>query len=296
MKWLIVGGGGQFGCAMQAELANAGVEFVVLSHARLDITNENAVMSVFKEIRPEIVLNAAAWTNVDDAEGAESEARLVNAFGPGVLAKACSINSSKFVHLSTDYVFSGISRRPWSESEVPNPVSAYGRTKAEGELLVQSLYPEGSFILRTAWLYSPWGRNFAKIMVQLALEGKDEIEVIDDQVGQPTLALDLAKRIHQMIDTGLAPGIYHGTNSGSTSWFNFAREIFQLAGADPDRVIPVESNRYLRAARRPAYSVLGHDGWSRAGLNPMRDWQEALQDGFPAIISAVRQGRERNGI
>lgn len=287
MKWLIVGGEGQLGRSMQAELAFAGIEFLALNRAQLDITNENEVMRVFDQVQPGVVLNAAAWTSVDEAESMESDARLVNAYGPSLLAKACSIIDSKFVHISTDYVFSGISHKPCSETEALDPVSAYGRTKAEGERLVQDSYRQGSFIVRTAWLYSPWGQNFVKTMVRLALRETKTVEVVNDQIGQPTSALDLARQIHQMIGRGVTPGIYHGTNSGRATWFDFAREIFLLSDADPDRVIPVDSSKYVRPAKRPAYSVLGHDGWIRAGIQPMQDWREALKETMPAIISAA---------
>lgn len=287
MTWLIIGGDGQLGRAMQVELTYAGIEFLALNRTQLDITNENKVMRVFDEAQPGVVLNAAAWTSVDDAERLESDARLVNAYGPGLLAKACSIMHSKFVYVSTDYVFSGTSHEPWSEAEVPDPVSAYGRTKVEGERLVQASYRQGSFIVRTAWLYSPWGQNFVKTMVRLASREARTVEVVNDQIGQPTSALDLARQIHQMIDRGVAPGIYHGTNSGRGTWFDLAREIFLLSGADPERVIPVDSSKYVRPAKRPVFSVLGHDGWGRAGMHPMRDWREALKEAMPAIISAV---------
>lgn len=290
MKWLVVGGNGQLGRAMQAELSKSGIEVLSLDRSQLDITNKNEIMHIFKEELPDVVLNAAAWTNVDDAEGAEEDARLVNAYGPGLLAKACSLIDAKFVHISTDYVFSGVSKKPWAEGEVLAPVSAYGRMKAEGEQLVQEFYGRGSFIVRTAWLYSPWGGNFVKTMVRLALRETRLVDVVNDQIGQPTSALDLAAQIHQMIDRDVAPGIYHGTNSGQATWFEFARYIFELSGADRNRVQPVDSAHYPRSAKRPSYSVLGHQHWLDEGMVPMRDWRDALKDVLPAIINAVNLG------
>lgn len=290
MKWLIVGGDGQLGLAMKAELAEFGKEFVSLSRSQLDITNGEEISDVFKRIRPDVVLNAAAWTRVDDAENAEMEAELVNSYGPGLLAKACASAGTKFVHISTDYVFSGVSKAPWSEAETLSPLSAYGRTKAGGERLVQEYYKEGSFIVRTAWLYSPWSQNFAKTMVRLALQETKRVDVVNDQIGQPTSASDLAAQIHKMIDRDVAPGIYHGTNSGQASWFEFAKYIFELSGADPDRVQPVDSSHYPRPARRPSFSVLGYQNWINEGIAPMRSWQEALQEVLPTIINNVSLG------
>lgn len=290
MKWLIVGGDGQLGRAMQEELSKTGIEVQSFNRLQLDITNENEIMRIFKEAQPNVVLNAAAWTNVDDAENAEAAARAVNAFAPGLLAGACSAIDSKFVHISTDYVFSGISNKPWAEGEAPAPTTVYGRTKVEGEGLVQGCYRDGSFIVRTAWLYSQWGQNFVKSMIRLAAQEEKTVNVVNDQLGQPTSASDLASQIHQMIDRDVAPGIYHGTNSGEATWFEFARYIFELSGADPERVIPVDSNTYVRSAKRPVYSVLGHERWAQVSMQPMRDWRQALKAAMPVIVRAVNLG------
>ena len=290
MKWLIVGGSGQLGRAMQTELSNSGINVLSFDRSQLDVTNNEKIIRIFKDELPDVVLNAAGWTNVDAAESAEEDARLVNAYGPGLLAKACSLIDAKFVHISTDYVFSGISKRPWAEESMPAPVSAYGRTKAEGEKLVQESSLHDFFIIRTSWLYSPWGKNFVKTMVRLALQEAGSVEVVCDQIGQPTSALDLAAQIHRMIDHDVAPGIYHGTNSGKASWFEFAQHIFELLGTDLDRIFPVDSAHYPRPAKRPMYSVLGHQRWIDEGLTPMRDWREALENVLPTIIQAMSLG------
>ena len=289
MTWLIVGGNGQLGRAMQAELFIHGIEFLSLDHAQLDITNEVEIRSVLRSARPNIVLNAAAWTRVDDAEGSETEARKVNAFGAGCLAKNCLLINSKLVHISTDYVFSGFSNNPWSEGDDVNPISAYGRTKAEGEVLVQELSQHEALIVRTAWLYSPWGKNFAKTMLRLALHETRKVEVVSDQIGQPTSAKDLVRQIRKMVDANVPPGIYHGTNGGEATWFDFAREIFSIAGADPKRVIPVESSKYMRVAKPPSYSVLGHNMWVKVEMKPMNNWNDALKEAMPSIISSLRK-------
>ena len=287
VKWLIVGGDGQLGHAMQDELSDSGARFDSLSRMNLDITIESEVQSVLEKYRPDVVVNAAAWTNVDAAEVAEEGARKSNALGPLYLAQACSKSHTKLVHISTDYVFSGKSRIPWAENAVLNPISAYGRTKAEGEKLVLKNNPGGSYIVRTAWLYGAWGRNFVKTMLKIALHDTKSVEVVSDQIGQPTFAADLATQIVRLIATGTLPGIFHGTNSGEASWFEFAQEIFELAGADPDRVKPVNSISQQRQAVRPVYSVLGHDHWSEVGIAPMRPWREALKVAMPGMLNSM---------
>jgi dTDP-4-dehydrorhamnose reductase len=239
-------------------------------------------------LSPNVLVNCAAWTDVDGAETNELEASRVNGDGAENLAMVAKNCGTKLIHVSTDYVFSGESKSPWQVNDAINPKSAYGRTKADGETRVLATYPENSSIVRTAWLYSPWGTNFAKTMTRLAINGDGVVRVVIDQMGQPTSATDLAK---QLVELGLSSspeGIYHGTNSGQATWFDFAQEIFKLAGADENRVVGVSSIEYPRAAKRPLNSVLSHDEWDRTSLNPMRDWRIALVEAMPAIISAVK--------
>jgi len=290
MKWMILGGDGQLGRAMALELSSSGTEFISLNRVQLDITNQSNIRAWLAKELPEVVLSAAGWTNVDLAETEEDKAQQVNALGPKLLATACAEMGAKFVQISTDYVFSGNTNTPWKEDAERSPVSAYGRTKAAGEEFVLDMYPEGSFIVRTAWLYSAWGKNFVKTMLKIALGEIRNVEVVSDQVGQPTSANDLAVQIHKMINHRVRPGVYHGTNSGQASWFDLAQRIFTSVGADPNRVIAVDSARFPRPAKRPSYSVLGHDHWLEEGLNPMRSWQYALDDALPAVFQAVKHG------
>lgn len=290
MKWVVLGGEGQLGRAMSAELKKNNADFISLSHMQLDITNQKDIDSCFRSDLPDVVLNAAAWTNVDLAESQEEKAFSINAQGPRLIAEACAKIGAKFIHISTDYVFSGISNSPWSETSDVAPVSAYGRAKAAGERSVLDVYSRGSFVVRTAWLYSPWGKNFVKTMLKFALDGTGSVEVVTDQVGQPTSAGDLAQQIYQMIDQNVSPAIYHGTNSGQASWFELAQKIFDLAEMDRERVIAVNSNRFPRPAKRPAYSVLGDSRWMREGMHPMQSWQDALSDAFPIILQAIKRG------
>lgn len=290
LKWMILGGESQLGRAMGAELTTTNTEFIKLSRSQLDITSEDEIHSYFSSELPDVVLNAAAWTNVDLAESHEDEALLINAHGPKLIAEACSKFGARFVNISTDYVFSGAPDSPWSETSDVAPVSAYGRTKAAGERVVLNTYPKGSYIVRTAWLYSPWGKNFVKTMLRFALRETGSIEVVNDQFGQPTSVYDLAGQIQRMIVKELPPGIYHGTNRGATTWFELAQKIFELAQIDFDRVVPVNSSQFPLPARRPSYSVLGHNNWVKEGLQPMQSWQDALVDAFPTILQAVNQG------
>jgi dTDP-4-dehydrorhamnose reductase len=256
----------------------------------LNIARAPNVLSAITNLKPSVIVNCAAWTDVDGAEDKEDEAFRVNADGAENVAIAAKRCGAKLVHVSTDYVFSGESQSPWQIADEMNPQSAYGRTKAHGERRVLETYFESSLIVRTAWLYSPWGKNFAKTMTNLAIKGVGEVKVVNDQVGQPTSATDLAR---QLVELGLSTspaGVYHGTNSGQATWFEFAQEIFKLTGADVSRVIPVSSGEFPRPAKRPSFSVLSHDAWANTSIKPMMDWRMALAVAMPAIIFSVRAG------
>lgn len=288
MTWLITGGSGQLGIAVSQELSERGILFTAWGSEDLDITQGPTVRDFVSQLSPKVIVNCAAWTDVDGAESNEPAASRVNRDGAENVAMAAKHCGAKLIHLSTDYVFSGKGKAPWQVDDRINPQSAYGRTKGEGENRVRATYPENSSIVRTAWLYSHWGKNFAKTMTHLALNGDDEVRVVNDQMGQPTSALDLAK---QLIELGLSSspaGIYHGTNSGQATWLEFAKEIFKLAGADVGRVTPVSSSAYPRPAKRPSYSVLSHDAWANTSVKPLRNWRIVLAEAMPAIISAVK--------
>jgi dTDP-4-dehydrorhamnose reductase len=288
MTWLITGGGGQLGIAASRELSERGIFFVAWDSRDLDISQGPIVRDLISQLSPEVIINCAAWTDVDGAETNQFQASRVNGDGAENVSFAAKKCGAKLIHISTDYVFSGESKTPWQVGDAINPQSTYGRTKADGESRVLLAHPENSSIVRTAWLYSPWGKNFAKTMTRLAINADGEVRVVKDQMGQPTSATDLAK---QLIDLGLSSstaGIYHGTNSGEATWFEFAQEIFKLAGADSSRVVPVSSSEYPRIAKRPSYSVLSHDSWSKTSVHPMRDWRIAIEEAMPAIISAVK--------
>jgi dTDP-4-dehydrorhamnose reductase len=269
-RYLITGATGMLGTDLQAALA--GREVTALGRSDLDITDLAAVRAAAEG--HDVIVNAAAYTKVDDAESHEDEARAVNAVGAQNLAIAASENRAKLVQLSTDYVFDGVATSPYAEDGARDPISAYGRTKGEGEMLALEANDQ-TFIVRTAWLYGAAGPNFAKTMLRLA-GSHETVKVVDDQLGQPTWTADLAAQIVALLDADAPAGRYHGTNSGEATWFDFTREIFRLAGLDEDRVLRTTSAEFVRPAPRPSYSVLGHGGWARAGLPEMRDWREAL--------------------
>jgi dTDP-4-dehydrorhamnose reductase len=291
MTWLVIGANGQLGRALIVALQTREIEFHAWGSNELDIRSESKCVELIGDLKPAVIINAAAWTNVDGAESDPVGAHLVNATGVVNLAVAAKAVGAVFAHVSTDYVFSGVSDRPWQEDDLCAPASVYGRTKAAGEVAVLREYAERSYIFRTAWLYSQWGKNFAKTMTSLALSGNSEVQVVGDQVGQPTSTTDLAAQIIDCILSGLPFGIYHATNSGQASWFDFATEVFKLSGASVSRVLPVSSTEDVRPAKRPAFSVLGHTGWDVVGVggasvSPMRDWRVALREAMPTIINA----------
>jgi dTDP-4-dehydrorhamnose reductase len=282
--WLVTGAGGMLGQDVLARLDRAGERYVALDRKALDLTDADAVSAALEEHRPAVVVNCAAWTAVDDAETREDEALAINGDGPRHLAEACARTGAVLLHVSTDYVFAGDATTPYAEDAPTAPRSAYGRTKLAGEKAVLGF--ERGYVVRTAWLYGTGGPNFVRTMIKL--EGvKDTLDVVDDQRGQPTWSADLAGLLVELglgALAGTAPaGVYHGTNSGETTWHGFTQEIFRLLGADPDRVRPTTSDAFVRPAPRPAYSVLGHGRFAEAGIEPLRDWRTALTEAFPGI-------------
>lgn len=251
------------------------------SSRQLDITDEAQVAAAVAGC--DVVVNAAAYTAVDDAESHREEAFAVNAEGPRLLARAAKRHGARLIHVSTDYVFDGRATTAYPEDAPLSPVSVYGQSKAAGEGALAEEYPEGSIIIRTAWLYGAHGGNFPKTMLRLARE-RDEISVVTDQIGQPTWSADLAQWIATLISSPIRHGIFHGTNAGQTSWWGFARELFDQMGLDKESIVATTSAAYPRPAPRPAWSVLGHDAWAAAGLPQPRPWEEALAEAIPVCF------------
>jgi dTDP-4-dehydrorhamnose reductase len=289
--WLVTGAGGMLGRDLVTVLAADGDRRVTAAtRAELDLTDPIAVRAAVTG--HDVVINAAAWTDVDRAETQEAAATAVNGTGIAHLASACAAAGARLVHISTDYVFPGDATRPYPEDAPTAPVNAYGRSKLAGELAVARLLPDTGYVVRTAWLYGAHGPNFVATMLRLAAE-RVQLDVVDDQLGQPTWSYALAQRLVELGDAGRAgrapAGIYHGTASGQTTWYGLARVVFALSGLDPDRIRPTTSAGFRRAAARPAYSVLGHDRWRLAGLSAMPDWHEMLSGALAGrgLVAAV---------
>jgi len=294
-RWLVTGSAGMLGRDLTALLAARGEEFTALGRADLDITDAGATLAAIASAKPDVVVNCAAWTAVDAAEEHEAEALAVNGRGAANLAAACAEAGALLVQPSTDYVFDGDADAPYAEDAPTAPAGAYGRTKLAGEQAVRAALPGGSYIVRTAWLYGAHGKNFVKTMLRLAGNGVSP-GVVADQHGQPTWTADVAAQVHALVAKSAPPGVYHATSSGQTSWFGFAEEIFALyqqyedhGQHDPERKrltpVPISTSEYPTPARRPAYSVLGHQAWHAAGIEPIGDWRDALHRAFPAILA-----------
>jgi dTDP-4-dehydrorhamnose reductase len=279
-RWLVTGAGGMLGQDLCAALTTAGIPFTASRSADLDIRDPEACLAAVAG--HDIVANCAGYTAVDDAEAHEADAFAVNAVGAANLARAAHGHGARMVHVSTDYVFAGDADEPYAEDAPLAPRSAYGRTKAAGEWAVEAHCPE-SWVLRTAWLYGAGGGNFVTTMARLAGE-RETLSVVDDQRGQPTWTVDLADAIVRLVTSNAPTGVWHGTSQGETTWHGLAQETFRLLGLDPARVEPTTTDAFPRPAPRPAYSVLGHEGWRMARLAPLPHWRESLARALPTVV------------
>jgi dTDP-4-dehydrorhamnose reductase len=284
--WLITGAGGMLGRDLAAVLGHRGEDVTGLRRGDLDVTDEPAVRALIRHARPAVVVNCAAWTAVDDAEAREEEALLVNGRGAENVAAACAASGSRLVHMSTDYVFGGDGVAPYAEDDRTAPRTAYGRTKLAGEQAVLGLLPETGYVVRTAWLYGAHGPNFVRAMTGLERR-QPFVDVVADQRGQPTWAVDVADQIVALARAAPRAGVYHATSSGEATRHELAVEVFRLLGADPARVRATTSAAFPRPASRPAYSVLGHDRHAAAGMEPIGDWRTALSRAWPVLAAAA---------
>lgn len=264
---------GQLGYDVVNELIGRGIEAVGVDIEEMDITDRAGVADVIKAAAPDAVIHCAAYTAVDAAEENEELCRRVNAEGPRNIAMVCRDLDIKMIYISTDYVFSGQGERPWEPDDKREPQSVYGQTKYEGELAVQELLDK-YFIVRIAWVFGINGKNFVKTMLNLA-ENHDTIRVVNDQFGSPTYTYDLAKLLVDMVLTEKY-GVYHATNEGICSWYEFACAIFREAGISVN-VIPVTTEEYGAKAKRPANSRMNKDKLTEMGFEKLPSWQDALK-------------------
>lgn len=279
MKVLVTGVKGQLGYDVVNELEKRGLEAVGVDIEEMDITDAESVAGVIKQAAPEAVIHCAAYTAVDAAEEQEEICRRVNADGTRNIAKVCRELDIKMIYISTDYVFDGQGTRPWEPEDARQPLNVYGQTKYEGELAVQELL-EKYFIVRIAWVFGVNGKNFIKTMLRLA-ETNKRITVVNDQYGSPTYTYDLARLLVDMVQTEKY-GVYHATNEGICTWYEFACEIFKQADIDME-VVPVSSAEYQAKAKRPENSRMSKEKLTANGFDRLPLWQDALKRYLEAI-------------
>ncbi len=285
MKILVTGANGQLGNEMQCQAAKATQHTWFFTDVEeLNITDRNAVAAFVNDNTIDIIVNCAAYTAVDRAESDEERAHLLNATAPGYLAEAINARGGSLIHISTDYVFDGTAHTPYTEDMPTCPASAYGRTKLAGEQAVLAANPS-AMIIRTAWLYSPFGNNFVKTMLRLGRE-RTELGVIFDQIGTPTCARDLASAILAAINHGIQPGIYHFTNEGVTSWYDFTLAIHRIAGITTCRVRPLHTAEYPTPATRPHYGVLDKSKIKKTYGIKIPHWEESLRECIARLQNA----------
>ncbi|WP_337098188.1 dTDP-4-dehydrorhamnose reductase [Paenibacillus sp. YIM B09110] len=272
LKILVTGANGQLGRELALWTTDA-ADIIGFSREDLDITSSEQCKTILKRFKPDVVIHCAAYTAVDKAESEPDAAFLVNEAGTRILAEATAAMDAKLCYISTDYVFDGTSSSPYEEQDQPNPQTVYGKSKLAGEVAVQSVL-ERYFIVRTSWVFGNYGNNFVKTMLNLAGE-RDHLTVVTDQVGSPTYTYDLASFLIELVQTEHY-GIYHASNTGSCSWFEFAEAIFEES-KQKVKLEPCTTAEFPRPAPRPANSVMAHGAILANGLQDLRSWREALK-------------------
>lgn len=275
MVVLVTGANGQLGQAIQYIAKNyLNLNFVFCNSTDLDISNKENCQAVFHKIKPDFCINAAAYTAVDKAESEKDKAELINVIGAKNLAETCKEFNTKLIHISTDFVFDGSNDKPYSENQIPNPKGVYGQTKLDGEKAIQHVF-SNYYIIRTSWVYSQFGNNFMKTMLRLASE-RTSLSVVNDQIGTPTNAVDLAEALIQIVLNNTQYGIYHFSNEGQCSWYDFAKKIFEINNVSIDlSAIPTE--QFPTPAQRPKYSVLDKSKIKSTFGITIKTWEESLK-------------------
>ena len=282
MVVLVTGASGQLGQAIQFVAGNyPNINFVFCSSSDLDITNKENCDSIFNKEKPDFCINAAAYTAVDKAESEPEQAHLINCIGAKNLAETCKEFNAKLIHISTDFVFDGSKNSPYNEADLPNPKGVYGQTKLEGEIAIQEVF-DAYFIIRTSWVYSQFGNNFMKTMLRLAFE-RTSLSIVNDQIGTPTNAVDLANAIlkiaiscHAELVSASSYGIYNYSNEGQCSWFDFAKKIFEINQVKID-VIPIPTTQFPTPAERPKYSVLDKAKIKSTFGIEIKPWEQSIE-------------------
>ncbi|MBD3583779.1 dTDP-4-dehydrorhamnose reductase [Flavobacterium selenitireducens] len=284
MVILVTGASGQLGQAIRSVSAEfPEIVFHFANSSEIDISNLEQIRDAFERISPNFCINAAAYTAVDKSESEPEKAREINVKGAANLASVCLEKNSTLIHVSTDFIFDGLASEPYSEESPANPTGTYGLTKRDGEIEVQKIL-DRHFIVRTSWVYSEFANNFMKTMLRLASE-RDEISVVNDQIGTPTYAIDLARALVEIAQSGKTVyGIYNFSNEGVASWYDFAREIFDRTQS---KVVlkPIPTSSFPTPAKRPAYSVLDKSRIKSVFGLKIRPWQDALAESLSKFTS-----------
>ena len=275
MVVLVTGANGQLGQAIQSIAKNyLNLNFVFCNSTDLDISNKENCQAVFRKIKPDYCINAAAYTAVDKAESEQYKAELINVIGAKNLAETCNELDAKLIHISTDFVFDGSNNIPYTENQIPNPRGVYGQTKLDGEREIQNVF-QNYYIIRTSWVYSQFGNNFMKTMLRLASE-RTSLSVVNDQIGTPTNAVDLAEALVQIVINNNQYGIYNFSNEGQCSWYDFAKKIFEINNVNIDlKAIP--TSEFPTPAERPKYSVLDKSKIKATFGITIKTWEESLK-------------------
>jgi dTDP-4-dehydrorhamnose reductase len=284
---LLLGGSGILGTEVLRMLENEKIEYVAPRSSDLDIRSRNEVSNLVQDYKPTWIINCAAWTNVDGAENSFGEACELNEVAVGIIGTAAESVGCKVVHISTDYVFDGESETPYEEDSPVNPKNKYGESKLRGEKTLLAVLPS-SFVIRTSWLYGVKGKSFVKTIAGKALRN-EPARVVDDQVGSPTSATDLATAIISVIRIQPEPGIYNFSNEGTCSWFKLAKTIYENVGADPELVEAIDSASLNLKANRPKFSLLNKDKWKAAQLSQVPEWNSSLESMLPEIVAELKQ-------
>jgi dTDP-4-dehydrorhamnose reductase len=285
---LILGGSGILGSEIIQAAEKLGLDYVAPRSSDLDIRDNLAVEEFVSNFKPSWVINCAAWTNVDEAENSPEQANQLNFKAVVNLADAAKKTKSALVHFSTDYVFDGNSPSAYEVSDSTNPINQYGISKLRGERALADSQMDSAYVVRTAWLYGVGGKNFVKTMARKALKG-ESVQVVNDQLGSPTSARDLARATLELISKKPTPGIYHYVNQGSCTWFEFAEAIYELVGSNQDLVSPMKSDDLQLKAKRPANSLLSTKKWEDSDLGKIENWKKSLELLMPEILDEVEK-------
>ncbi len=288
MKILLLGASGQLGASLSKLASKGAFELHSPSSSQANLNRMHELKNLIASINPEFVINAAAYTDVEKCEDTAEYAMQINAYAPAELAKLSNELGFKFVHYSTDYVFSGPRSTPWNETDAPNPLSVYAHSKYLGEKLIIESKAENHLIIRTSWLYSKSRKNFVKKVIYKLLYTDETLMIVDDQIGQLTNVDDVSKLTFKLIDLDAATGIFHVSSSGSASWYEVAKKIAVLVGVSLDRIQPISSFTYNSRVKRPSYSVLGNEKITNLGLTKISDWDSSLEKSIQEISDELK--------